>query len=123
MTKQSYWYDHDPLMVGLGIVTIVVVSLIVIAIGVGVYSEQPAWHDTGIVQSVGHMYTWDNSLSNFVITWNTTFTTQNHGTIITVQQHNCSLHCGYINWTSLRVNETIGIIRSNGGWYTIQGLD
>ncbi|SRR6266699_2275436 len=123
MTKQSYWDDHDPSLVVLGIMAVIVVSLVVIGIGVTVYNLQPAWHDIGTVQSIGHMSTWDNSISSFQTTWNLTFTTQNHGTITVVQQHTCGFYCGSIIWTLLRVNETIGIIRANGGQYTIQELN
>ena len=120
MSKRSFWDNHDPLTVIVCGIFLLTICAVVIAAGIATYNAQQVWHDTGYVQSVGHMNSWDGNM--WVTQWNATFVTQNHGTITQVQQPNCGLSCPSIPWTALSVNETIGIIRTNGGQYSVQEL-
>ena len=98
------------------------------AVGAYYFTTHQAWHDTGVITSIGSSYQWDSVRSNYETIWSVTVATSQNGNITITSTNSCPFgeSCMNASIPEFRVGETLGIVKFytnyGGAWYQAQVL-
>lgn len=109
--------------------SIVIICLVIGAIAYGLYTvgveTTPVWHDLGKVtayQSHDELVWNDNQQAYVHETWTTAnITTTSHGVIPVDSRGSCPwlIACSSMEVTAWHLNQTVGVVYKQGGWYEV----